>query len=161
MHQASTFSEIPDTPGAGPSSRPLRSLVHHQSTPISAPVHEASQSPVPSTPGGAPKIFPGQRIQRIRFGEYDIETWYDAPFPEEYANIPDGRLWICEFCLKYMKSSFLASRHKVCHCSILFLVTHFVWTLRRADEMQDAASAGRRNLSRWRCFYIRGRRTEE
>ncbi len=28
--------------------------------------------------------------------------------------MPDGRLWICEFCLKYMKSKFGASRHRVC-----------------------------------------------
>lgn len=27
--------------------------------------------------------------------------------------MPDGRLWICEFCLKYMKSKFGASRHRV------------------------------------------------
>lgn len=53
------------------------------------------------------------RIHTIRFGEYDIKTWYDAPFPEEYATIPDGRLWICEFCLKYMKSRFGALRHRV------------------------------------------------
>lgn len=55
----------------------------------------------------------GQRIQCIRFGPYDIKTWYDAPFPEEYSNIPDGRLWLCEFCLKYMKSRLTAGRHKV------------------------------------------------
>ncbi|KAI0768105.1 histone acetyltransferase [Trametes elegans] len=73
-------------------------------------------SPAPSsaaTPGPHPVLPPnGLRIRRIRFGEYDIETWYDAPFPEEYAAIPDGRLWMCEYCLKYMKSRFSASRHQ-------------------------------------------------
>jgi hypothetical protein len=53
------------------------------------------------------------RIKTIRFGQYDIKTWYDAPFPEEYASIPDGRMWICEFCLRYMKSRFQAMRHRV------------------------------------------------
>lgn len=52
-------------------------------------------------------------ITRIRFGEYEIETWYQAPYPEEYARVPDGRLWLCEFCLKYMKGAFQASRHRV------------------------------------------------
>ena len=62
------------------------------------------------------KFEPGVlRIRSIRFGPYDIKTWYDAPFPEEYASTPDGRLWICEFCLKYMKSPFAATRHQVCH----------------------------------------------
>ena len=60
------------------------------------------------------KFEPGVlRIRNIRFGPYDIKTWYDAPFPEEYASIPDGKLWICEFCLKYMKSPFAATRHQV------------------------------------------------
>ena len=29
-------------------------------------------------------MFPpnGLRIRKIRFGEFDIDTWYDAPFPE-------------------------------------------------------------------------------
>ena len=53
------------------------------------------------------------RVRCIRFGEHEIDTWYDAPFPEEYASVPDGMLWICEFCLKYMKSRFSASRHRV------------------------------------------------
>ncbi|EPQ26912.1 uncharacterized protein PFL1_05547 [Pseudozyma flocculosa PF-1] len=52
-------------------------------------------------------------IKCIRFGEYDIDTWYQAPYPEEYSMVPDGRLWICEFCLKYMKSRFMASRHQM------------------------------------------------
>ncbi|KAI0925909.1 hypothetical protein AcV5_008515 [Taiwanofungus camphoratus] len=105
--------EASETAGAGPSTRPLRSAVHHHLVP--APVHEPerSESPTPSTPGPSSKPANGPRIRRIRFGEYDIDTWYDAPFPEEYANIPDGRLWICEFCLKYMKSHFGAGRHQM------------------------------------------------
>lgn len=73
-------------------------------------------SPSPSTPGPpvAAKYDPSVlRIRTIRFGPYDIQTWYDAPFPEEFSNIPEGRLWICEFCLKYMKSRFGAQRHRV------------------------------------------------
>ncbi|EJF64595.1 histone acetyltransferase [Dichomitus squalens LYAD-421 SS1] len=73
-------------------------------------------SPAPSatTPGPHSVLPPnGLRIRKIRFGEFDIDTWYDAPFPEEYAAIPDGRLWMCEFCLKYMKSRFSASRHQL------------------------------------------------
>ncbi|GAC99261.1 histone acetyltransferase [Pseudozyma hubeiensis SY62] len=52
-------------------------------------------------------------IKCIRFGEFDIDTWYQAPYPEEYSMVPDGRLWICEFCLKYMKSRFMAQRHRL------------------------------------------------
>ncbi|KAH9983094.1 acyl-CoA N-acyltransferase [Russula compacta] len=101
----------PEIPIAGPSSRPLRSTI---AIPVAQPANLArSVSPTPSTPGPSPATTypPGLRIRTIRFGEYDIQTWYDAPFPEEYANILDGRLWICEFCLKYNKSRFGASRH--------------------------------------------------
>lgn len=97
---------------AGPSTRPLRSIHHQQ--PLSLVMPDASASPAPSTPAPTSSHFaPGQRIRSIRFGEFDIQTWYDAPFPEEYMSLPDGKLWICEFCLKYMKSAFNAMRHKV------------------------------------------------
>lgn len=54
-----------------------------------------------------------QPVRMIRFGAYDIDTWFQAPFPEEYSSVPDGRLWMCEFCLKYMKSRFMATRHRL------------------------------------------------
>lgn len=54
-----------------------------------------------------------EKIKAIRIGKYDIDTWYSAPYPEEYSRVPDGRLWLCEYCLKYMKSGFVAGRHQV------------------------------------------------
>ncbi|WFD03442.1 histone acetyltransferase [Malassezia obtusa] len=54
-----------------------------------------------------------QPVRMIRFGKYDIDTWFQAPFPEEYSSVPGGRLWVCEFCLKYMKSRFMATRHRL------------------------------------------------
>lgn len=119
-------TDVTDSPVAGPSSRPLRSHTLHQ---ISIPSTIPTPSPVPSTPSLHPNTpgysfqspntpagheqTPVLRIRIIRFGRYDIHPWYDAPFPEEYANIPDGRLWICEFCLKYMRSGFAFGRHKM------------------------------------------------
>jgi hypothetical protein len=53
-------------------------------------------------------------IQAIRFGQdYEIKTWYQAPYPEEFAKVPEGKLWLCEFCLKYFKGHFQAARHRV------------------------------------------------
>lgn len=40
-------------------------------------------------------------VDRIQFGKYEIDAWYFSPFPDEYGKVP--KLWICEFCLKYMK----------------------------------------------------------
>lgn len=52
---------------------------------------------------------PASKVKSIWFGDYEIDTWYSAPYPEEYAR--EKVLHICEFCLKYMNSSFVASRH--------------------------------------------------
>lgn len=53
-------------------------------------------------------------IQAIRFGQdYEIKTWYQAPYPEEFAKVPEGKLWLCEFCLKYFKGHFQAARHRL------------------------------------------------
>jgi hypothetical protein len=60
-------------------------------------------------------------IQAIRFGQhFEIKTWYQAPLPEEFSNVPNGRLWICEFCLKYFRTGFQAGRHRV-GCTMLLL----------------------------------------
>lgn len=54
------------------------------------------------------------RIECIHFGEHEIDTWYAAPYPEEYSR--NKVLWICEFCLKYMNSEYVGWRHKVSSC---------------------------------------------
>ncbi|XP_051897548.1 histone acetyltransferase KAT6B [Pristis pectinata] len=45
----------------------------------------------------------------IEFGKYEIHTWYSSPYPQEYARLP--KLYLCEFCLKYMKSRNILQRH--------------------------------------------------
>ena len=54
---------------------------------------------------------PPSKIKCISFGGYEIETWYAAPYPEEYSR--NRVLYICEFCLKYMNSDYVAWRHKL------------------------------------------------
>ncbi|KFB52720.1 AGAP002231-PA-like protein [Anopheles sinensis] len=51
--------------------------------------------------------------EAIRFGKYEIESWYSSPFPQEYAKLKV--LYMCEFCLKYMKTSDELRRHQ-CKC---------------------------------------------
>ncbi|XP_060625111.2 histone acetyltransferase KAT6B isoform X1 [Anolis sagrei] len=45
----------------------------------------------------------------IEFGKYEIQTWYSSPYPQEYARL--SKLFLCEFCLKYMKSKNILLRH--------------------------------------------------
>ena len=54
---------------------------------------------------------PPSKIKCVNFGGYEIETWYAAPYPEEYSR--NRVLYICEFCLKYMSSDYIAWRHKL------------------------------------------------
>nr|XP_033797269.1 histone acetyltransferase KAT6B isoform X4 [Geotrypetes seraphini] len=45
----------------------------------------------------------------IEFGKFEIQTWYSSPYPQEYARL--SKLYLCEFCLKYMKSKNILQRH--------------------------------------------------
>lgn len=40
-------------------------------------------------------------IDKIQIGKFEIDTWYFSPYPDEYGKQP--KLWICEYCLKYMR----------------------------------------------------------
>jgi histone acetyltransferase MYST1 len=52
-----------------------------------------------------------KNINTIEIGRYEIDTWYFSPYPEEFAKC--SKLYICEFCLKYMKKKKTLTRHKL------------------------------------------------
>src|ERR1043165_2662626 len=88
-----------------------------------------------------PQIFADAtpKIRSIRFGDWEMDTWYVAPYPEEYSWYPT--LYICEFCLKYMKSKYIADRHKVCYLLCIFYFISFFLTYRYLDEMSYETSS--------------------
>lgn len=47
----------------------------------------------------------------IEIGKYEVEVWYQSPYPEDYARVP--KLYLCEYCLRYMKSRTILKRHIV------------------------------------------------
>lgn len=51
----------------------------------------------------------GRFPSMIEFGKYEIQTWYSSPYPQEYARL--SKLYLCEFCLRYMKSKSILERH--------------------------------------------------
>ncbi|KAJ4295223.1 Histone acetyltransferase [Kalmusia sp. IMI 367209] len=57
------------------------------------------------------QVGPPSKIKCINFGGWEIDTWHAAPYPEEYSK--NRVLYICEFCLKYMNSDYVAWRHKL------------------------------------------------
>ncbi|PJF17032.1 Histone acetyltransferase [Paramicrosporidium saccamoebae] len=51
-----------------------------------------------------------KNIQKIILGRYGIDCWYFSPYPDEYSENID-LLFICEKCLKYMKSEATYQSH--------------------------------------------------
>ncbi len=45
----------------------------------------------------------------MEMGRNEMVVWYQSPYPEEYTTLP--KIYICEFCLKYMKFSSVMKRH--------------------------------------------------
>lgn len=62
-------------------------------------------------PVRAKQASQASKIKCINFGHFEIDTWHAAPYPEEYSR--NKHLYICEFCLKYMSSDYVAWRHKL------------------------------------------------
>jgi len=51
-----------------------------------------------------------KNIGAIEIGKFLVETWYFSPYPDEYCKV--DKLYICEFCLKYMRQPKTLLRHK-------------------------------------------------
>jgi histone acetyltransferase SAS3 len=64
------------------------------------------ETPARSKASGQPS-----KIKILNFGLFEIDTWHAAPYPEEYSR--NKHLYLCEFCLKYMSSDYIAWRHKL------------------------------------------------
>uniref|UniRef100_T1JJM7 Histone acetyltransferase n=1 Tax=Strigamia maritima TaxID=126957 RepID=T1JJM7_STRMM len=79
-------------------------------------------------------------ISSIIMGHYEMDVWYQSPYPEEYARLP--KLYLCEFCLKYMKSNVILRRH----------VAKCVWLQPPGDEIYRKG-----NLS---VFEVDGQKTK-
>ncbi len=62
-------------------------------------------------------------IKYLQLGKYEMEVWYQSPYPEDYSCLP--RVFLCEFCLKYMKSATVLKRH----------ATKCVWKHPPGDEI--------------------------
>jgi histone acetyltransferase SAS3 len=62
-------------------------------------------------PRASKQAATASKIKCVSFGGWEIDTWHAAPYPEEYSK--NRVLYICEFCLKYMNSDYVAWRHKV------------------------------------------------
>jgi histone acetyltransferase MYST1 len=51
-----------------------------------------------------------KNIEKIYMGGWEVECWYFSPYPDEYADA--DTLYVCEFCLKYMRKKKTFRKHK-------------------------------------------------
>jgi hypothetical protein len=56
-----------------------------------------------------------KNIEKIIMGGWEVEAWYYSPFPEAYCDLET--LYVCEFCLTYMRKARTFRHHKAtCPC---------------------------------------------
>jgi len=55
-----------------------------------------------------------KNLDCIQIGKYLVDAWYYSPYPDEF--VQDRKLYICEFCLKYMRFPQTLERHKATEC---------------------------------------------
>ena len=87
------------------------------STPLSdQPVPQMTGSlhvPSGSRTGHGPEdvITRMKNINMVELGRFRMKPWYFSPYPQELTSEPV--IYLCEFCLKYLKSLKCLERHKV------------------------------------------------
>lgn len=52
-----------------------------------------------------------KNINMVELGRFRMKPWYFSPYPQELTSEPI--IYLCEFCLKYVKSLKCLERHKV------------------------------------------------
>ncbi|XP_032230595.1 histone acetyltransferase KAT5 [Nematostella vectensis] len=52
-----------------------------------------------------------KNIQMVQLGKFRIKPWYFSPYPQEFTNLP--MVYLCDFCLKFVKSFHCLKRHMV------------------------------------------------
>lgn len=56
-----------------------------------------------------------KNIEKIIMGKWEVQAWYYSPFPSEYHSLET--LYVCEFCLTYMKKKATLRKHRAeCSC---------------------------------------------
>lgn len=62
-----------------------------------------------------------KNIECIELGRHRLKPWYFSPYPQELTTLPI--LYLCEFCLKYLKSLKCLQRHLVRFLGLFLLLT--------------------------------------
>ncbi|CAI8032974.1 Histone acetyltransferase KAT7 [Geodia barretti] len=59
--------------------------------------------------GGGGEGGSDYRLGLVEFGCHEMSVWYASPYPPDFTCLP--KIFLCQFCLKYFKSSATLHRH--------------------------------------------------
>ena len=104
------FSDLPDFAPEEPQQPQLPPGVTESDVALFKKAQERAMQSMVSSMNGNPLDPNARSPPAIEFGKHQINTWYSSPYPQEYAMLP--KLYLCEFCLKYMKSRSILKRHR-------------------------------------------------
>ena len=104
------FGDLPDFAPEEPQQPQLPPGVTESDVALFKKAQERAMQSMVSSMNGNPLDPNARSPPAIEFGKHQINTWYSSPYPQEYAMLP--RLYLCEFCLKYMKSRSILKRHR-------------------------------------------------
>jgi histone acetyltransferase HTATIP len=82
-----------------------------------------------------------KNLNKIQIGKHFVEPWYFSPYPKEYSGLPI--LYICEFCLHYLPSPVMFSRHRK-KCQMLHPPGNEIY---RCDEISFFELDGKKQLT--------------
>lgn len=82
-----------------------------EGSPAQLPPQTGSMHRPPSAHTSDDVVTRMKNIEMIELGRHRIKPWYFSPYPQELTAEPV--IYLCEFCLKYMKSVTCLARHRV------------------------------------------------
>ncbi|EIE92479.1 hypothetical protein RO3G_17001 [Rhizopus delemar RA 99-880] len=59
-----------------------------------------------------PSVVPDPNVDKVIYGQYEIDAWYYSPYPTDFGTKIE-KLYICEYCLRYMNKESQLEGHKV------------------------------------------------
>jgi len=136
---------LPSVGGFDEDSQDIVMKAEEESIVISTPITPA----VPTTPrqtgslavpGSADDVVTRMKnIELIELGKHRIKPWYFSPYPQELVHLPC--IFLCEYCLKYVKSRKCLERHLE-KCSLPYPPGNEIY---RKDKISFFEIDGRKN----------------
>ncbi|VDP09871.1 unnamed protein product [Soboliphyme baturini] len=80
-----------------------------------------------------------RNIELIELGRHRIQPWYFSPYPQELSSLPC--IYLCEFCLKYVRSKKCLERH-MSKCTLRYPPGNEIY---RKDTISVFEIDGRKN----------------